>query len=117
MNENNQTIRDEPIVSEEIITNEEQLREEGKIAAILAYVPLLCFYALMLKRDNPYAYHHGKQGLALFLIELVAIALRWDVVWNLLLMLCAAVAIWGMVTALRGEQFRLPIISDWLDHF
>lgn len=96
---------------------EAKLREEGKIAAILAYVPFLCFYALFVKKDNPYAFHHGKQGLVLFIAELAAVALRWDVLWNVVLILLGAMAIWGMVSALRGESFRLPIISDLLDQY
>lgn len=103
--------------SAEELPDEEKMRDGGKLAAILAYVPFLCFFALLLKRDNPYAYHHGKQGLVLFLAELVAVALRWDLVWNLVLMLCGAVAIWGMVQALRGQLFRLPFISDFLDNY
>jgi uncharacterized membrane protein len=97
--------------------SEERMLEEGKIPAMLAYVPFLCFYALFLKRDNPYAYHHGRQGLILFIAELIAIALRWDLLWNLILIFCGAVAIWGITTAFRGQQFRLPILSDLLDRY
>jgi uncharacterized membrane protein len=102
---------------EEDLSPEEKIKAEGKIPAILAYVPFLCFYALILRRDNPYAYQHGKQGLILFLAELIAIALRWDLLWNLILILLGAVAVWGMVAALRGQPFRLPVVSDLLDHF
>jgi uncharacterized membrane protein len=98
-------------------TTEERIKEEGKIPAMLAYVPFLCFFALFLKRDNAYAYHHGKQGLILFLIEMGAIALRWDLLWNLILILCGGVAVWGIVAAFRGVKFRLPILSDLLDHY
>ncbi len=98
-------------------TEEERIQEEGRIPAMLAYVPFLCFWALFIKRDNAYAYHHGKQGLILFLIELIAIALRWDLLWNLILILCGGVAIWGLVSAFRGQKFRLPILSNLLDKF
>jgi len=101
----------------EDMTEEERQREEGKIPAILAYVPFLCFWALFLRRDNPYAFHHGKQGLILFLAELVAIALRWDLLWNLMLILCGAVAVWGMAAAFRGVKFKLPIFSELLDKY
>jgi len=90
---------------------------EDKVAAILAYVPFLCFYALFAKKEDPYAYHHGKQGLVLFIAELLAVALRWDVLWNVVLICLGALAVWAMVAALRGEMFRLPIISDLLDQY
>jgi uncharacterized membrane protein len=94
-----------------------RLQEESKIASILAYVPFLCFYPLLVKRDDPVAYHHGKQGTFLFAVELFAIAMRWDFVWNFILILCGAIAIWGMVSALRGDSFRIPVISDLLDKY
>jgi uncharacterized membrane protein len=106
--------------SEEVkeVTPEELLDQEpDKIAAILAYVPFLCFYALLLKKENDFAYYHGKQGLVLFIAELIAVALRWNMVWNLLLIVLGATAIWAMVSALRGEAFRIPILSDFVDRY
>lgn len=106
-----------PIIIGADVPSEERVREEGKIPAMLAYVPFLCFFALFLKRDNPYAFHHGKQGLILFLVEMGAIALRFDLLWNLILILCGGVAVWGIVAAFRGIKFRLPLLSDLLDHY
>ena len=97
--------------------DEERIQEEGKIAAILAYVPFLCFYALFFKKDNSYAMYHGRQGLVLLIAEIIAVALRWNLIWNIVLIGCAAVAVWGMVSALQGIKFRLPIVSDWLDKY
>ena len=96
---------------------ETEIQEPDKVAAILAYVPFLCFYALFLKKDNAYAFHHGKQGLALFVVELAAVVLRWNVLWNLVLVLIGATAVWAMVAALRGDEFRIPVVSDVLDQY
>lgn len=117
MNEMSTDNQDSVAVSAEEPSEEARFREEGKIAAILAYVPFLCIYALFFKKDNPYASHHGKQGLVLFIAELAAVALRWNVLWNIVLILLGAVAIWGMIAALRGEPFRLPIVADLLDQY
>ena len=117
MDEKNQVSQDNSKDIPEEPSEDVSSKDEGKIAAILAYVPFLCFYALFIKRDNPYAFHHGKQGLVIFIVELAAVALRWDVLWNAVLVLCAAVAVWGMIAALRGETFRLPVISDLLDQY
>lgn len=120
MNETSDIPEEETVdaeVSAEEPVDEARVREEGKVAAILAYVPFLCFYALFMKRENSYAFHHGKQGLVLFIVELAAVALRWDLLWNVVLILCAGVAIWGMVAALRGDSFRMPVISDLLDQY
>ncbi len=96
---------------------ETEVQEPDKVAAILAYVPFLCFYALFFKKDNAFAYHHGKQGLALFFVELAAVILRWNVLWNVVLILIGATAVWAMVMALRGEEFRIPVVSDVLDQY
>ncbi len=116
MDEMNEHSQEEPTfrVEEAEITEE---TEKDVIAAVLAYVPFLCFYALLLRRDNPFAFYHGKQGLALFIAEVLAVALRWDFIWNLALILLGAVAIWAMIAAWRGEKFRLPILSDILDQY
>ena len=46
--------------------------EEGKAGAILGYIPFLCFIPLIMMKDNKFAVKHGKQGLLLLLIELLA---------------------------------------------
>ncbi|MBU0519365.1 hypothetical protein KKA00_02140 [bacterium] len=96
---------------------EEVDQERDKVAAILAYVPFLCFYALLFKKDDPFAFHHGKQGSVLFALELIAIALRWNLIWNLVLIGLGAIAIWGIVSVWRGNEFRIPILSDLLDQY
>ncbi len=106
-----------PPALEEVPFSEVENEEPDKVAAILAYVPFLCFYALLYRKDNAFAYHHGKQGLVLFIAELIAMALRWNVVWNVLLIVLAAVAVWAMVAALRGEEFRLPVVADIVDKY
>jgi len=49
--------------------------EEGKSAAILAYIPFACLVPLLKWRDNRFVWGHAKQGLALFVVELIAIFL------------------------------------------
>ena len=99
----------------EEVTPEEFLDQDAdRVAAILAYVPFLCFYALLLRKEDDFAYYHGKQGLVLFIAELIAGALRWNMVWNLLLIVLGATAVGAMVAALRGEAFRIPILSDFV---
>lgn len=116
MNENNEPPVDESTVSIEDADVQEE-DEKDVIAAILAYVPFLCFYGLLFRRDDPFAFHHAKQGLALFIAEVLAVALRWNVIWNLALIFLGGLAVWAMIAAWRGERFRIPIISDLLDQY
>ena len=51
--------------------------QEGKIFAILAYLSVLCVIPLLLKKDNKFALHHGKQGLVIFIGEIAMGILAW----------------------------------------
>ena len=47
--------------------------DEGRSAAILAYIPFMCFVPLTKMRDNKFALHHGRQGLVLLMLEILAV--------------------------------------------
>ena len=95
-------------------SNENQVLE-GKIFAVLAYLSILCIIPLVFKKDNPFALTHGKQGLvifvgegALFVIHIVLGA--WVLKYGLFLLgVCSFV---GIISALKGDYIRLPLISD-----
>lgn len=93
--------------------------EEGKSAAILAYIPFLCLIPLVKWRENRFAYDHARQGTALFLIELVAAVLLIPGLALLLvkLVLTAAiiVAIIGLIYVMQGQSFKIPYIGEWAD--
>jgi uncharacterized membrane protein len=95
---------------------EEKEIEEGKAAALLAYIPFLCFVPLIKMRDNRYAVAHGRQGLVLLMVEMVAAILLVprisSLVWQLVLVACLALAIVGVVQVLQGRWFKLPFVGD-----
>jgi hypothetical protein len=45
--------------------------KDGMVFAIVAYIGILCLLPLLLKKDNKFALHHGKQGLVLFIAEII----------------------------------------------
>ena len=76
-NESDEQPRNEIIdIDTEKLSNEEFREsfqsEEGRMAAILSYIPLLCFIPLLNMKDNKDARFHARQGVLLFLIELLA---------------------------------------------
>lgn len=93
--------------------------EEGKTAALLAYFPFLCFVPLIKMRDNKFAVEHGKQGLILFLLEIVAavflIPKISDLFWGAIIIFCLIFALAGMLLALQGKKWRIPFIGDLAD--
>ena len=99
--------------------NEEEMIEEGKAAAVLGYIPFLCFIPLIKMRHNKFAFRHGKQGLFLLFIEILAIFFMFDIIsnlfWGILLILSIGSAGFGILYALQGKEFTIPFVGDSAD--
>ncbi|MEA2031313.1 MAG: hypothetical protein U9N55_06945 [candidate division Zixibacteria bacterium] len=93
--------------------------EEGRMAAILSYIPFLCFIPLVNMNKNKEARFHARQGVILFLVEFVAALFLVDgiadFVFKVLIVLAAALSIAGIIFAIQGKNYRLPIIGDIAD--
>lgn len=87
--------------------------EENKLMAALAYLWILCLVPLLLKKDSAFAQAHAKQGLVLFIIEVVGTLVFWIpfIGWILWIIVVIA-ALAGLVKALQGEYLELPIVGD-----
>jgi len=100
-------------------TGEGFATEEGRLAAMMSYIPFLCFIPLLNMRENKEARFHARQGVMLFLIELVAALFLVDkissFVFTAVLLAAAAFSVAGIVFALQGKNYRLPIIGDLAD--
>ena len=90
--------------------------EEGRMAAIMAYIPILCFVPLFTMKENPEARFHARQGVILFLVELVAVLFLIDAISDLVfkgvLLLAAGLSVAGIAFAIQGKNYKLPIIGD-----
>lgn len=86
--------------------------EEERLYALLGYCFLLCVVPLLFKKESDLAVFHGRQGLALFLCEMVVfiVSIIFPVIMKPFLVVFAIFSLWGMVKALKGEQFKLPVI-------
>ncbi|MDH4156559.1 MAG: hypothetical protein OEW00_04705 [candidate division Zixibacteria bacterium] len=93
--------------------------QEGRMAAIISYIPLLCFIPLLSMKDNKEAHFHARQGVLLFLIEVVAAIFLIDSISNFvfkgILLIAVALSIVGIYFALQGKNYKLPIIGDLAD--
>jgi len=93
--------------------------DEGRMAAIMAYIPILCFVPLLSMRENKEARFHARQGVMLFLIELVALLFLIDAISDLvfkgILFIAAGLSVAGVVFAIQGRNYKLPIIGDLAD--
>ncbi len=88
--------------------------EDNKVMAALSYAWILFLVPLLGKRDSKFAQFHAKQGLVLFIIELIASLLMWFPVFGQLIMLALlVVSVLGIIKALNGEWWKIPFIHEW----
>jgi fumarate reductase subunit D len=91
-------------------------KDRGIIAAVLSYIPLLCLIPLLQMRDNEQARFHSRQGLLLFLVELLAVLFLIPglsgMIWKTILILALGASVAGIVFGIQGRKYRLPVIGD-----
>jgi uncharacterized membrane protein len=96
--------------------SEEELVQEGKAAAILGYIPFMCFVPLVKMKNNPFAVKHGKQGLILFFLEIIAAVFLLPKVsqlfWGMVIILCLVSALAGVLNAVQGKEWKIPFIGE-----
>jgi len=94
-------------------------KDRGVIAALLSYIPFLCLIPLIQMRDNEQARFHSRQGLLLFLIELLAVLFLIPgisgMVWKAVLIIALGASVAGIVFGIQGKKYKLPVIGDIAD--
>ncbi|MEK7558188.1 MAG: DUF4870 domain-containing protein [Patescibacteria group bacterium] len=87
---------------------------KNKNMAALSYVWILCLVPLLGNRDSKFAQFHAKQGLVLFIVEIIAGILIFIPLFGQLFMLALLViSVMGVVKAQNGEWWKIPYIYDW----
>ena len=88
--------------------------EENKVIAALSYAWILFLVPLLGKRKSKFAQFHAKQGLVVFILELIGSLLIWFPVFGQLLMLAfVVISVIGIIKALNGEWWKIPYIYTW----
>jgi len=90
--------------------------QEGKFFAVISYISFLCIVTLLLKKDNKFALFHAKQGLVLFVFEVIffvlsVIPVYW-LVGKLVFAAFVLISFLGILQALKGTYKALPLVSD-----
>lgn len=92
--------------------------EENKLIAALAYLWILCFVPLLLKKDSKFAYEHGKQGLVMFIVGLLGMFIFWIPLIGWLLWLAVVILnIVAIIKALQGEFWEIPLFGQFRNKF
>lgn len=91
---------------------------DNKVLAALSYLFILFLIPLLTKKDSPFAMFHARQGLVVFV--------GWVIVWIVGLIpvlgwiigflgtiLLAIISLIGLIKALQGEAWELPIVGEY----
>ena len=105
----------------EVTSSDSEVIEQGKIYAFLGYFGILFLVPILAKKDNTFAVFHGKQGLVLFVVEIIVWLLGfipflgWYIIWPIGFIFCLIMAIAGMIQALSGKYWKMPLIGDYAE--
>lgn len=95
-------------------TPEDKSIEENKVIAAIGYIWILCLAPLFLKRNSPFAQFHAKQGLMLFILEVVGWLIFWiPLIGFLLYIIVILFAVMGIMYALQGKYWEMPILGKY----
>lgn len=95
-----------------------ELSTEEKVYSVFAYFGVLCLVSLLLKRDNSYIMFHVRQGIVLFIIEVIAnvfsvIPFLGFISFILVMIVCGLLSVIGIIEAVRGNKWEMPFVSEW----
>lgn len=98
--------------------------ESGKVMAILSYIGILCLIPFFAEKNNKYVIYHAKQGLNLFVLEIIASAAvsMFSIILFFLFFiggligfavsgLSLALSVIGIVNVCNGKAKELPIVN------
>ncbi|MFZ5365105.1 MAG: DUF4870 domain-containing protein [Patescibacteria group bacterium] len=96
--------------------------EENKTVAMLSYIWILFLIPLFSKKDSKFCQFHAKQGLVLFIASLVIsligiIPILGWITGFILGILLLILAIMGIVKALQGEYWEMPVLGQYAKKF
>lgn len=91
--------------------------KEGIFFGVISYIGFFCIVTLILKKDNKFALYHAKQGLVLFVFEVVCFVLSIIPILAWLMktagfIVFIAASLAGMYRAAKGKHIRIPVVSD-----
>lgn len=92
--------------------------EQDRLIAAIGYLGILCLVPLLLKKNSAFAQHHGKQGLVVLLAWVVLwigniIPVLGQIVWFLGSIALLVLVILGMVNALQGKMWEMPLLGSF----
>lgn len=96
-------------------------REVGissRTLAVMSYLGVLSLVPLVMNRDDSYVQFHARQGVVLWMWEVLAIyTLLVPAVGQFFFrfssLACLVLSVIGVLSVLLGRAWKFPIIGDW----
>src|SRR3954462_7288475 len=99
------------------------------VMLVLSYLGILCLIPLLTKKDDPEVQWHAKNGTALFGAEVIVVIIRIMLFFiNIPFLTCGlavvfcviwlgflALSIICIMKAVKGERFRIPVLTDFAE--
>jgi fumarate reductase subunit D len=90
--------------------------EDDKLLAVLSYVPVLCLIPYLRAERSDFVTAHVRLGMALFIIEIFALIMRYlRAIWDVVIFLCMVAAVAGIIHVVKGKSFSVPYLSTLFD--
>lgn len=99
-----------------------KVSSEDKMMAAVGYVWVLFLVPLLAKKDSKFCQFHARQGLVLFIVEVI-LSIVWIVPvlgwivgffgWVATVLL----SIMGIINALEGNEWKMPYLAKYADKF
>lgn len=98
--------------------NQPKVSNDEKLWAVVSYIPLVAFLALLMKPDSNYLKLHGRQGIVLSIIFFLSLFLiSWipfigDFLFNLIWLILTVTGVFYAYNALVGNWSKIPVVGD-----
>jgi len=96
--------------------------EENKVLASLSYISILFLIPLLVKRESKFCVEHAKQGLALFIVELVLSIIGYIpiigwIIFRIGWIILFIVSLIAFIYALQGKFWKIPVVYEIAQNF
>ena len=92
----------------------------SKVLAGMSYLGILCLVPLVINRDDPYVRFHARQGVVLWMWEVLAmyslaVPGLGRVFFGVSGLLCFIFSVIGLFSVCTGRAWKLPYVGNWAE--
>ena len=98
------------------------VRDQDKIMLVLAYLGILALIPLLTVKDSDFVKWHAKQGLVLglgggIIATIIGMIPVVGLISCLMMPAILVLCVMGIIKAMGGQRWRIPLVADLADKF